>query len=423
MKVDFQIVGGGLLGLSSAYALQKRGASVRVIEAREGVGLETSFANAGMLHASVAAPWNHPGVGWELLTSFFDPQSAMKLRFSQLPSMANWGIKFLKASRAKPHWYATEKNFELAVKSMEINDLWRTALAMDIDHCRNGLMNIMRDHKQFDHAKAMAAKFEALGFEAETLDPESIVKKEPALGAIADQIVGAVYYPGDYSADAYKFCRALKTQLVKDGGEIVLNSHVTKVLEQDGCVTGAICGEQDYRADVTIIAAGAYSAKLVRSLGVKLSMRPVKGYSLTFDGLEKAGNAAPMMPVVDEGLHAAMTPLGDRLRIAGTAEITGFNKALPKARLETLLGMVKSVYPDFAKGLSVDQGRPWCGFRPVSADGIPFIGRTSIPGLAVNTGHGHMGWTLAAGSGELLADILDGQAIDRDALAYSPVRV
>lgn len=423
MSVDVQIIGGGLIGLSTAYALQKSGVSVRVIESREGIGLETSFANAGMLHASVAAPWNHPGVGWELLKSFFDPHSAMKLRLSQLTSMANWGIKFLAASRVQPHWYATQKNFELALASMSINDQWRAELDMDIDFYGNGLLNIMRTENQFERGKATTAKMAALGFAAEILDPVGVLTKEPALGAIADKIVGAIYYPRDYSGDAYKFCQALSVEIEKSGGEVVTSSSVTKFLKDNKVVTGVQCnGAEEYNAELTIIAAGAYSAKLAKSLGVSLSMRPVKGYSLTFDGLKNAGKAAPMMPVVDEELHAAITPLGDRLRISGTAEITGFNTSLPEVRLEPLLGMFKSVCPEYAEGLSVDQGSPWCGFRPVSADGIPFIGRSSVEGLAINTGHGHMGWTLAAGSGQLMADILLGRETKLDVQAFDPMR-
>jgi D-amino-acid dehydrogenase len=417
MPVDAQIIGGGLIGLSTAYALQKRGASVRVIDAREGVGLETSFANAGMLHASIAAPWNHPGVGRELLSSFFNPHSAMKLRLSAIPDFLLWGPKFLAASRPGPHWHATRHNYALATASIKKTGEWIRALDMKIDQRRNGLLNIMRSQSDFDDAKSQADKLASLGFQAESFSPAQVVGHEPALAPIERNILGAMYYPGDYSADAYKFCKALASAIDDHGGEIITGVQVSNIIKENGNVIGVRSSNRDFTANTTIIAAGSHTEAILRGVGVKIPLRPVKGYSLTFDGVE-----GPRSPVIDESLHAAMTPLGNRLRIAGTAEISGFNTNLPKSRLEPLLNMMKSVYPELAKGLSVDQGRPWCGFRPVSADGLPFIGRTSVNGLAVNTGHGHMGWTLSAGSGALLADILDGRDTGLDEWVFDPER-
>jgi D-amino-acid dehydrogenase len=417
MNVDFQIVGGGLIGLSTAYALQLRGAKVRVIESHDEIAQETSFANAGMLHAFNAAPWNRPGVGGQLLRSLFDPASAMKLRAGAFPSITSWGLKFLAASRPVPHWHATKNNYQLAVASIQQTETWRRSLDMEIDYRSNGLLNIARSQKEFVAAQALTEKLEPIGFQVKVLTPAETIAKEPALAPIEHQLVGAFYYPKDFSADAYKYCQALAAIIQKNGGEIISGSKVSGFLREYGTVIGVKTNTDHYQADTTIIAAGAPTTQLVRSLGVKIAMRPVKGYSLTFDNLP-----GPITPVVDDNLHAALTPLGDRIRIAGTAEFTGFNDTLPKSRLEPLLGMVQSIYPDLSKGLTLDQGSPWCGFRPMSADGIPFIGKTAVKGLAINTGQGHMGWTLAAGSGELLADILSGTETPLDAGAFDPMR-
>jgi D-amino-acid dehydrogenase len=414
---DFQIIGGGLIGLSTAYALQKRGASVRVIEAGSGVALQTSFANAGMLHAFNAAPWNGPGLGGQLLRSLIDPASAMKLRLSAVPGILGWGMKFLQASRPGPHWHATRHNYALAVSSIARTDEWRTELGMDMDYRANGLLNIVRSEREFERAKALTATLEPLGFQVKELNAHEAVEKEPALAPIQDKLFGAFYYPDDISADAYKFCLALAEVIKNNGGEIITGSKMTGYLQVDGAVIGVKSETGDHQADTTILAAGAHTTKWLGSIGVAINMRPVKGYSLTFENIQ-----GPSIPVVDDSLHAAITPLGDRLRIAGTAEITGFNDTLPESRLRPLLAMLQHVYPEIAKDLSLDQARPWTGFRPVSADGIPFIGRTQVKGLAVNTGHGHMGWTLAAGSGALLADILTGGETNLDASAYDPAR-
>lgn len=406
MNPDYQIIGGGLVGLSTAYALQQRGASVRIIEARDGVGEGTSFANAGMLHAFNAAPWNGPGITGQLFRSFFDPASAMKLRLKTLPDLMGWGIKFLKSSRQAPHWHATEHNYRLAVASIAKTDEWRRALKMDIDFHGEGLLNIVRSREDMEQAKALTAKLVPLGFQVQILDRDEVVAKEPALAPIAEKLVGAVYYPDDYSADAHKFCRALSKAIEQGGGDIRLSTRVDTFMRENGAITGVETDKGESLAKTTILATGARCAEMLKSLGEQIALRPVKGYSLTFETAPSTNYLMPKIPVVDDSMHAAVTPLGNRIRIAGTAEITGFDNSLPESRLKPLLGMLRHVYPDLANGLSLDDASPWAGFRPVSADGLPFIGKTRVPGLALNTGQGHMGWTLAAGSGELLADVL-----------------
>ena len=422
MSVDFQIIGGGLIGLSTAYALQLRGAKVRVIEARDSVALETSFANAGMLHAFNAAPWNRPGVQWQLLRSFFDPESAMKFRLSALPDTIGWGLKFIAASKPAPHWHATQNNYQLAIESIALTESWQSKLSMHIDRQNNGLLNIARSQKELDLARALTEDLKGMGFQQQVLSPVEAIQKEPALAPIEDKLVGAYYYPDDFSADAHKFCQALATEIERAGGEVLVKTKITDFVRENGDVIGVKTGVGDRLAETTILAAGARTSDWLKRVGIRIAMRPVKGYSLTFDMTSFPSSNRPVTPVIDDSLHAAITPLGERLRIAGTAEITGFNDSLPVRRLKPLLNMLEQVYPELAQGLTLDQGRPWRGFRPVSADGIPFIGTTRIKGLAVNTGQGHMGWTLAAGSGELLADILMGGTTKLDAGAFDPNR-
>ncbi|RZV37609.1 MAG: FAD-dependent oxidoreductase [Acidimicrobiales bacterium] len=417
MVSDFQIIGGGLMGLSTAYALQKRGASVRIIEAREGVGLETSYANAGMLHAFNAAPWNRPGVTRQLLSSLLDPSSAMKLRANAFPSIFKWGIEFIAASRPEPHWHATKNNYALADTSIKYADAWCAELNMQIDTSKNGLLNIARSEREFAAARKLTEKLEPIGFQVHALNVAETVAKEPALAPIADQLVGSFYYPDDYSADAFKFCKALEKALIDNECEIITGSKASGFLREYGTVIGVKTEAESYQAQTTIVAAGARTANLVRPLGLKLALRPVKGYSLTFQNLP-----GPVLPVIDDNLHAAVTPLGNRLRVAGTAEFTGFNPSLPRHRLAPLLGMLQSIYPEHSQGLTLDDATPWCGFRPMSADGLPFIGATKIKGLAVNSGQGHMGWTLCAGSAELLADLLLSNQTTIEATAFDPMR-
>ena len=426
MKPDFQIIGGGLIGLSTAYALLKRGASVRIIEAREAVALETSFANAGMVHASLADPWNGPGVGRQMLGSVFGLSSPMTLRLGALPSTLGWGLKFLKHSTPVRHWQATKSNYKLAEYSASLINEWRRELNIKDDFENLGLLKIFRSQRALDKAVAITDILQSLGLRAEYLTGREAAQKEPCLGQIANKLVGAIYYPDDYKADAYAFCQALEQAVKNLGGEIITNTQVSSLLQQDGRIIGAVTKAADFYAQTTIIAAGAHSTDLLRPLGVRLPVRPVKGYSLTFenggvfDNVD--GSKLPILPVVDDDLHCAVTPLLGTVRIAGTAEITGYNAAMPKSRLMPLLNMLRNVYPNLAKNLSLEDGKAWHGFRPVSADGVPLIGMIK-PGLAVNTGHGHMGWTMSAGSGALLADSLLGKTSIVDAAPFNPNRV
>ena len=419
MKPDFQIIGGGLIGLSTAYALLKRGASVRIIEAREGVALETSFANAGMVHASLTDPWNDPGVGLQMLGSLFGRPSPMTLRLGALPSMAGWGLKFLKHSSPARHWQATQANYSLAKYSADLITHWREDLNIK-DGCQGlGLLKIFRDEPTFSKARALTNKLQTLGLKAEHLSGDGAAQKEPCLAAISDNIVGAIYYPDDYKSDAYAFCQALESEIVDLDGEILTGVTAKSLLSEHGLVIGVHTETADLLAGTTIIASGAHSTELLTPLGTQISLRPVKGYSLTFDNI--VDTTGPSLPVIDDGLHCAVTPLGQSIRIAGTAEISGFNTSMTDEQLAPLLGMLKDIYPDIAKYLSLSDGKIWHGFRPVSADGVPFIGKIK-PGLAVNTGHGHMGWTMSAGSGELLTNLLLDVSTTLDTQPYNPTR-
>ena len=401
MKPDFQIVGAGLIGLSTAYALIKRGATVRIIEAENGVALGTSFANAGMAHASLANPWNNPGVWKPMLRSLFDPSSPMKLRWHTLPGLAPWGLQFLRHSAPRHYLAATRSNYDLAAQSMKLIRQWQQELEIDMDFRRTGLIKLFRRETEYKNAKTLTDMLAGQGLSATYLDAGAVVEKEPALKPVETLIKGAVYYPDDFAADAYKFCKALESTILAKGGTILTQAHVTGFLRDGQTIRGVETGRDTLEAMMTIIAAGARSKEMLARCGIRIPVRPVKGYSLTFDNI-----TGPKFPVADETLHAAVTPLGNRLRIAGTAEFTGLDQRLPSERLAPLLDFLKSVYPDLSEGLTNEDGKPWCGFRPVSANGRPIIRNGPLPGLAINTGHGHMGWTYSAGSGELMADIL-----------------
>ena len=404
MQPDFQIIGAGLIGLSTAHALQEKGASVRLIERAHGPAQGTSHANAGMVHTALADPWNGPGIGRQLLGSLINPQSPMKLRLTALPGLSDWGLSFLRFSRVNRHWQSTMDNYHLAAFSAQLVKDWQQKLAMKNDYQGDGLLKIFRNKAELDKASDMARRLQGLGLKAAFITASEAIAKEPCLAPIRPHIKGGIYYADDFAADAYGFCLALANHFKDRGGMFMPDTEVKNLIADKGQVCGVRTSSGDLLAKTTIIAAGAYSRGLLKPQGINLKMRPVKGYSLTFEGI-----TGPRLPVADESLHAAVTPLGNRLRIAGTAEITGFDPSRRTARLQPLLGLLRAIYPELAKGKTLQEAKTWHGFRPVSADGVPYIGKTPLGGLAVNTGHGHMGWTFSAGSGELLAALLCGE--------------
>ena len=271
--------------------------------------------------------------------------------------------------------------------------------------------------------KKNAKKLQGQGLETKYLTPAQACDIEPALTPIQGQFVGAIYYPTDFKADAYRFCQGLAAEIKKLGGEIMVETNVQEFAREGGKVIGVQTSAGRFLAETTIMCAGARSRELLKPLGIDLNLRPVKGYSLSFDKKYfTSANTLPKIPIVDDSLHAAITPLGGLIRIAGTAELAGYNSSMGKARLRPLLDMLKKIYPEIASGLTLEDANAWHGFRPVSADGLPFIGLTKVGGLAVNTGHAHMGWTMCAGAGAMLADIVLGKQPEIKADVFDPQR-
>ncbi len=406
------VVGGGLLGLSTALELLRRGHRVRVIEAQEGVGLGTSFANGGLLTPSMADPWNGPGVHRHLIASLTNPDSAMKLRPSALPSLIPWGARFLINSRRHPHRIATIANFKLATYSLRILRELRETYSLSYDALANGTLKVFRSSKAFESSMAMTRLLDAEGLRADTLDADGAVAIEPQLADIRDRIVGALHYPDDESGDAYLYCRAVERVIDTLGGNIERWQQVRAIARERGRVSGVHTADGFIPADSVIISAGNASPAIASSLGVRLGIKPAKGYSITL--AMAASGPMPKVPVVDDALHVAVTPLGGRLRIAGTAEFARFDMRVQPKQVANLIAMLRAIYPSLVGVDPLAAAETWVGLRPMTADGRPIIGPARIPGLWINSGHGHLGWTMAAGSARLLADLIEGRRSDID---------
>lgn len=415
------IVGAGLAGISAAWTLAKRGHAVTVFDALAGPALETSFANAGALTPSEPEPWNQPGVAGQLLASLFDPHAAMKLRLAPLPGLIFWGLRFLRNSTHARHAAASQANFALSRYSLAQTQAVRDELGLEFDNLRRGTLKLCRSQAAIDASIAAADKLVPLGLNYNVLDRAQTLELEPQLTAIADQIAGSIHYPDDESGDAHRFTVGLADAARAAGVKFEWNTRVLDLMDRGGHIVGVCTETEEIEADTVILAAGHTAWKLMKPLGLHLPVRPVKGYSLTLDmsGL----NSRPGTPVFDEALHAIVTPMGERLRIAGTAEIAGNDRQLRPERVENLKSLVRALYPEFADRLLAGEINAWTGFRPMSADGRPFIGEARAKGLWLTTGHGHLGWTQAMGSAGLLAALIDGETPPVDPKPFAADRI
>jgi D-amino-acid dehydrogenase len=414
------IIGGGLIGLATAQALLERDEHVRVLEAREGVGLETSFANGGMLTPSMPEPWNGPGVHRHLAASLFRGSSSMQLRFRAIPSLISWGVAFLRNSTASRFYAATEDNYRLAVYSRDKTFALTERLELDYELLDSGTLCLFQNPQQIAERQAICEYLARHGLTYRTLGLDEIGEIEPTLKDIADRFTSAIWFPDDAIGDAHLFCTELARSIVAGGGEIDTGLRVSRLICNNGRVSGVDSNRGRIDADRIVIAAGVHSPALLRSVGSSLAVKPAKGYSLTFDC--KDLGELPGVAIVDDEAHSVVSRFGDRVRIVGTADFAGFDKSIGQARVDHLFAVLESLLPELAAKVDREAGEAWAGLRPMSNDGRPFIGPGNMEGLFINAGHGALGWTMAMGSAHLLADQISGHPAEVDCKPFLATR-
>ncbi|MEZ5897765.1 MAG: FAD-dependent oxidoreductase [Parvularculaceae bacterium] len=398
------VIGAGLIGASSAYALARRGEAVTVLDQESGPGKGASEANGGMLTPSMADPWNAPGVWRDLLRYCGRDDAPLLLRTKALPSLAVWGLAFLKAANVRQYDRATALNVRLGLFSLKVMAQWRRSMNFSYDGAQSGTAKIYRDGEGLRAGLQKAEKMKAFGVPFESLSPQAFIERQPALAPIRDRLAGAIYFPGDESGDAFKFVGGLLDAAGALGASFKWNARVKSLVVEEKKVCGVVLDSGEVlAAERVVIAAGASAPRLAAQAGARIAVKPVKGYSITLSAKDIAQEGRLRFPIVDDDLHAAATPLGDRLRVAGTAEFTGFDERLDEARIENLLDIVRALLPEQAQAYESGELHRWAGFRPMHACGAPWIGAAPVKGVYLNSGHGHLGWTLAAGSGEALA--------------------
>lgn len=411
------VIGGGLMGTVTAWYLHEAGCEVTLLERHDALAAEGSFANGGILHAGHADPWNTPAVVGRLLRWIGREESPLLLRPSRLPAMTRWGLGFLRYCSARHHARITADNTRLAVYSRSLMEGLRARAGFDYDAGRLGSMKIFRSVEALRQAAAQAEAIRPHGVHSRVLDGGQVLELEPALAGIREHLAGGVHFPDDESGDACRFVRALGRALAERGARVRVGETLQR-LEGDGDgIRGVVTEHGTLTADRYVLAAGVDAPRLARPLGLRLPIEPVKGYSATLavdDGAD-----VPRVPVIDEQHQVVITRLGDRLRVAGTAEFAGHDRSIRPRRVEIVLRQALSNFPSLAGRIDPESVEPWACLRPVSVDGAPILGESGIPGLYLNVGAGHIGWTLAAAAGRLVADVVTGREPEIDVTPYA----
>lgn len=398
------VLGAGVLGVTSAYALAKRGHDVTIIDRQSIAANECSFANGGQLSYSHAMPWANPYVFFDLFKWMFQEDAPLVLRFKGDPHMIRWGLLFLLnclPSRTRRH---SEALLRLGVYSRRKMDELIKETGLDFDYLNKGILHVFSSQNCLDHAKIQADFQHSMGGDPETmLSPEECLKIEPTLQYSAKKIFGGVMAPTDASGDICSFTKNMANMLTeKHGVKILYNTDIKKLHKADGKISH-VETSQGYLSgfDAFVLCTGAYSAIHLRQVGLYYPIYPMKGYSITFP----ANEFTPTVSITDEALKVVYSRLGNRIRVAGTAEFAGYNHDIRKVRIDPIVRGVQTLFPK----ADLSNVSEWACLRPSTPDGPPVIGKTPISNLYINSGHGTLGWTQCAGSAQLLADIFEGK--------------
>ena len=410
------VLGAGVIGTTTAYYLAKAGHQVTVLERQQGPALETSFANAGQISPGYSSPWAAPDVPKKVVKWLLMKRSPLIIQPGAAIAATPWLLALL--ANCTPDRYAVNKGrmVRLAEYSRDcLRDL-RSNTRIQYDHRTRGTLQVFRNTKQVDGVAKDIEVLRADGVPFELLDRDGCVAVEPGLSGSRDKIVGGLRLPHDETGDCFKFTNAL-AELAKGLGVTFHTGIEIKGLTLESSkVRSVLTSAGEFEADMFVAALGSYTPKMLKSLGLRIPVAPVKGYSITAPIKDEA--RAPVSTVMDETYKIAITRLGDRIRVGGMAEIAGFNFDLPQSRRDTLEFSVDDL---FTGAGDLPEAKFWTGLRPMTPDSTPIVGPTRYGNLYLNTGHGTLGWTMACGSGRVLADMISGvkPAIETEDLALS----
>ena len=402
------VLGSGVIGVTTAYYLARAGAEVTVIDRQDGPALDTSFANAGQVSFGYSTPWGAPGIPMKALKWMFEKHAPLSIRPDGSLFQLRWMAQMLRNCSTERYAVNKERMLRLSNYSRQCIAQLRADTGIEYEGRQAGTLQLFRSQKQVDQAQRDIAVLQECGIDYELLDPQGVARAEPALARADATIAGGLRLPADETGDCFKFTNQLAQMAEALGVKFRFGTAVDWLLfDGQGAVNGVqLSGPQRevVKADRYVLAMGSYSRDLLLSSGLDIPVYPVKGYSLTIPIRDEA--LAPVSTVLDETYKIALTRFDNRIRVGGMAELSGFDKNLRPQRRATLEMVTSQLFP----GGDLARAEFWTGLRPMTPDSTPIVGRTPHKNLFLNTGHGTLGWTMACGSGRLLADIVSGKA-------------
>ncbi len=398
------VLGGGVIGVTTAYYLARAGHEVELVDRQPGPALETSFANAGEVSPGYSAPWAGPGIPVKAIKWMLMRHSPLVIWPLLDPAMWRWGLAMLANCTEKAYALNKSRMVPIAEYSRDCLKALRAEVGITYDDRAQGTLQLFRTQAQLDGIAKDVEVLQQYKVPFEVLDRAGFCKVEPALALTQHKFVGALRLPGDETGDCLVFCNRLAEMAAGLGVRFRWNTSIQALGAEGGRITSVRTSAGDLKADAVVLALGSYSPHLLRPLGIHIPVYPVKGYSITVPITDASG--APESTIMDETHKVAVTRLGDRIRVGGTAELAGFSTALREPRRRTLEHVVTDLFP---KGGDVSQASFWCGLRPMTPDGTPIVGGTPYANLYLGTGHGTLGWTMATGTGRVLADLISGR--------------
>ncbi len=400
------VMGAGVIGVTSAWYLAEAGHDVVLLDRQPGPALETSFANAGEISPGYASPWAAPGIPAKALRWLFMKHAPLIIKPRLDMAMLRWTLAMLR--NCTPARYAVNKSRMVRLAEYSRDELvaLRARLDLDYDHRSQGTLQLFRSQKQLAASAGDIAVLRDYGVPFELLDRDGCIVAEPGLASTRDRFVGGLRLPRDETGDCHIFTTKLSSLLPAQGVELRYNTRIDGIETEGGRVTAVRTEAGAVRGDAYLVALASYSPALLQPLGLGLPIYPVKGYSITLPVADP--ERAPVSTLLDESYKIAITRLGDRIRVGGMAELSGFNRALPPRREGTLRHSLNDLFPGAAAKESPSNF--WSGLRPMTPDSTPIVGKTPFSNLFLNAGHGTLGWTMACGSGRLITSIIGGEA-------------
>ncbi|MET4020643.1 D-amino acid dehydrogenase [Bradyrhizobium sp. S3.2.12] len=408
------ILGSGVIGVTSAYYLARAGHEVTVVDRQPEPALETSFANAGEVSPGYSSPWAGPGVPVKAIKWLLMKHGPLVIRPKLDPVMWVWLSKMLRNCTSARYAVNKSRMIPIAEYSRDcLRDL-RRDIGIQYDERSQGTLQLFRHQAQLDGTGEDIAVLKQYGVPFEVLSREGCIVVEPALAAVKEKFAGGLRLPQDETGDCHMFTQALAKHAEALGVRFMFNTGIDRIVTDGARVSGVVTSAGTLQADAYVLALGSWSSRLVAPLGISLPVYPVKGYSITVPIKDASG--APESTVMDESYKVAITRLGDRIRVGGTAEISGYSSQLYDARRAALDHSLTDLFP---RGGDLSKATFWSGLRPMTPDGPPVIGPTQYGNLHLNTGHGTLGWTMSCGSGRVLADMLSGKKPEVDVSALT----